>query len=245
MFGGNWKVKMWKYSSYLLASLAIVLLLSSCVGRLGEVKARLGEEFSLHIGEIIVLTGEDLRIKFVEVSEDSRCPKDVTCIWEGRVIVVVEISKDGSPQQLKLSQPGLTDEPAREIYKGYELTYEVEPYPEKVAMEIAADEYRLLLVVSSVPKPLQTESDFTGWITEIHPIGEKDTLGQILVEDQSDKLVDKYMVTIKDETLTLKQDGENHRQVHFEALGTRQQVQIWFSRPVMEPFPMQAIHSRL
>jgi len=58
------------------------------------------------------------------------------------------------------------------------------------------------------PEALETEPDFTGWVTEIHPIGNKGTLGQILVESHADKIVDKYMVTIKDETLILQQDGE-------------------------------------
>ena len=83
------------------------------------------------------------------------------------------------------------------------------------------------------------EADFTGFITEIHPIEKKDTLGQILVESQAEKLVDKYMVTIKDETLIFKQEGEERSQVTFEALETKQQVQIWFSGPIMESFPMQ------
>jgi hypothetical protein len=141
-----------KYSLYLLASLGIVLLLSSCIGSVEEDKVRLGEEFSLSICQGVVINGEDLHIKFVEVSEDSRCPKDVTCIWEGRVTAVVEISTDDSSQQLKLSQPGLTDAPAREMYKGYGLTYRVEPYPEKAEVEIATDEYRLLLTVSATSK---------------------------------------------------------------------------------------------
>ena len=89
------------------------------------------------------------------------------------------------------------------------------------------------------PKALETEADFIGFITEIHSIGEKGTLGQILVESHADKLVDKYMVTIKDETLIFKQDGENRRKVTFEALETKQQVQVWFSGPIMESFPMQ------
>ena len=54
-----------------------------------------------------------------------------------------------------------------------------------------------------------------------------------------DKLVDKYMVTIKDETLIFKQDGEKRRQVAFGALETTQRVQIWFSGPILESFPMQ------
>lgn len=137
---------MWKYSFPLLASVAIVLVLGSCADN-GEVKASLGQEFSLSIGQSVVITGEDLEIRFVEVSEDSRCPKDVTCVWEGRVIALVEISVDSSSQQLKLTQPGLTEQYAMETYKDYQLTFKVEPYPEE-GKEIAADEYRLLLIIS-------------------------------------------------------------------------------------------------
>ena len=220
-----------------MASVAIVLVLSSCAGN-GKVKVSLGQEFSLRIGQSVVITGEDLGIKFLEVSEDSRCPKGVTCVWEGRVVALVEISTNGSTQQLELTEPGLTDAPARETFKEYEITYKVEPYPE-VGREISADEYRLLITVSLAPKPLQAAADFTGFITEIQPIGKKGTLGQILVESHADKLVDKYMVTIKDETLIFKKDGDNRRQVAFEALETEQRVQIWFSGPILESFPMQ------
>jgi hypothetical protein len=60
-----------------------------------------------------------------------------------------------------------------------------------------------------------------------------------MVESHADKLIRKYMVTIKDETLIFKQDGGNRRQVDFKALETRQQVQIWFSGPILESFPVQ------
>jgi len=101
-----------------------------------------------------------------------------------------------------------------------------------VLMAVAVD-------CSSTAKPLETEADFTGFITEIHPIGEKGILGQILVESHADKLVDKYMVTIKDETQIYEQDGDELRQAAFDALETKQRVQIWFSGPIMESFPMQ------
>jgi len=84
-----------------------------------------------------------------------------------------------------------------------------------------------------------TEADFTGWVTEIHSIGNKGTLGQILVEAPADNFIDKYVVTIKDETLILQQDGEKRSQATFEALEITQQVQIWFSGPIMESFPGQ------
>ncbi|MFC1938475.1 hypothetical protein ACFLVS_01275 [Chloroflexota bacterium] len=182
----------------LLFLFIIGLSLSSCVG---GAKARLGEEFILPVGQSVVITGEDIGIKFIEVSEDSRCAKGVTCVWEGRVTALAEISTDESTQQLELTEPGLTDAPSRVIFQEYEITYKVEPYPE-VGKEILPDEYRLVTTVSLVPKPLQTKAHFTGFITEIHPVGKEDVIGQVLVE--SDKLGDKYMVTIKDEALIFR-----------------------------------------
>ncbi|MFC1964212.1 DUF3221 domain-containing protein [Chloroflexota bacterium] len=222
----------------LLFIFIIGLSLNSCAGGTSGADARLGEEFSLSSGQSVVIAGEDLGIKFVEVSEDSRCPNGATCVWEGRVTALVEISTEGFAQQLELAEPGLTSAPAREIFKDYEMIYKVEPYPE-VGKEISADEYRLLITVSLAPKPLQTEADFTGFITEINPIGKEGTLGQILVESHTDKLVNKYMVSIKDETLIFRQAGENRDKVALKTLETKQRVQIWFSGPIMESFPMQ------
>ncbi len=92
---------------------------------------------------------------------------------------------------------------------------------------------------ASPAKPLDTEADFTGFITEIHPVGEKGVIGRILVESHADKLVNKYMVTIKGETLIFRLDVEDYRQVNFKSLKTRQWVQIWSTGPIMESFPMQ------
>ena len=136
-----------KYGLYLLACVATLLLLGGCVVTSGEIKVSPGRELSLSIGQSAVISGENLEIKFKEVVEDSRCPKGATCIWEGRVSAIVEITENGSPYQIVLTQPGLTDEYAEETYKEYQLTFKVEPYPE-VDKEIAADEYRLLLIVS-------------------------------------------------------------------------------------------------
>lgn len=105
-------------------------------------------------------------------------------------------------------------------------------------LRVLADVERVATQLSK-DKALETTADFTGFITEIHPVGKEDTLGQILVESHADKLVDKYMLTIKDETLIFEQDGENRRKVAFAALETQQRVQIWFSGPIMESFPMQ------
>ncbi len=49
------------------------------------------------IGETVVLKG--VSIKFLEVLEDSRCPKGVNCIWAGRARVKVEVTSKGKKEE--------------------------------------------------------------------------------------------------------------------------------------------------
>jgi hypothetical protein len=107
----------------------------------------LGQEFSLAVGQGALITEEGLKIKFVEVVEDSRCPRDVTCVWEGKVDVTIELTDGGSSYQLTLSQPGLSDQYSSETYKGYEFGFNVTPYPE-AGRQISPDEYRLSLIIN-------------------------------------------------------------------------------------------------
>ncbi|MCZ6595281.1 MAG: hypothetical protein O6943_10275 [Bacteroidetes bacterium] len=54
------------------------------------------------LGETV--TAGNVILKFVEVLEDSRCPKDVVCIWEGRAKVKVVISGESiSLKELELT----------------------------------------------------------------------------------------------------------------------------------------------
>ena len=100
-----------------------------------------------------------------------------------------------------------------------------------------------LVVVSvdctSAIRPMETEADFIGFITEIHSDGEGDVLGQVFVESHADKIVTKYVITVKDETLIFQQDGDNLRKTAFKALENKQWVKIWFAGPIMESWPMQ------
>ena len=116
-------------------------------GSTSQVKARLGEAFLLPIGQTASITGENLRITFDDVTEDSRCPKNVTCIWEGRVTCVVRLTHGDSAHTMILTEYGLADQDAKEHYKEYQLAFHVQPYPEE-PVPIPKNEYQLLLVVS-------------------------------------------------------------------------------------------------
>lgn len=131
---------------YLLASLAIVLVLGSCARETEEVRGSLGQESSVRVGQSVTIDGEELQIRFVEVVEDSRCPRDVNCVWEGKVSCIVEITHRGSLHRVVLIQPGLTSQPSSEPFREYQMSFHVEPYPE-ADREIPQDEYRLLLTV--------------------------------------------------------------------------------------------------
>jgi hypothetical protein len=142
---------MWKRSLYLVAFLAIVLTTCGCGGGPSDVQGRLNEEFSLSMGQRALIAAENLEIRFEEVIEDSRCPRDVTCMWTGRVTCVIELMYAGSSNRMALTEPGLTDEYSKERYEGYELTFHVTPYPE-AGKKIPTDAYRLHLIVSKLPK---------------------------------------------------------------------------------------------
>ena len=60
-----------------LAALSLALLLTlACMS--GKQVVGLGQEFQLIPGQPVSITGQDISIEFVRVTEDSRCPTGVT-----------------------------------------------------------------------------------------------------------------------------------------------------------------------
>jgi len=61
------------------------------------------------LGEAVEQNG--ITVKFDDVITDSRCPKNVTCIWAGEVVVLVTLYNDGK----KLEQKKLTLSPTSQL----------------------------------------------------------------------------------------------------------------------------------
>jgi len=136
-------------------SLSIILLLglfflAGCSAETEAVKANLGQEFSLSLGQTTVIEGEELELKFLEVISDSRCAKDVTCIWQGQASCLVEITYFESLHRVTLTQPGLTAEPSEIDFKEFNISFSLTPYPE-AGKEIKEGDYRLQLVITKPP----------------------------------------------------------------------------------------------
>jgi hypothetical protein len=135
-----------RISFVLICFLFILPFLTACAGAPGEVEARLGQEFSLPIGQEAGITGENLRISFEDVIEDSRCPLDVNCIWEGRASIQVQLTYFDTTYSVILNEPGLTDH-AEDSFRDYSLSFHLEPYPGE-AENISREDYFLRLTVS-------------------------------------------------------------------------------------------------
>jgi hypothetical protein len=57
----------------------------------------LNEPFTLTGGQEGPIAAEDLRVRFAEVLEDSRCPTQVECFWTGQARIAVTVAPPGSP----------------------------------------------------------------------------------------------------------------------------------------------------
>ncbi|MDO8473111.1 MAG: hypothetical protein Q7T05_04760, partial [Dehalococcoidia bacterium] len=105
----------------------------------------LGQQFELIPGQIASITGESLKVRFVEIVADSRCPTGVQCIWAGEVSCLVEIDYSGTTSRIVLTQGG--SGPATTGFNKYEIAFGVQPYPE-AGKQIDKAAYRLQLTIS-------------------------------------------------------------------------------------------------
>jgi hypothetical protein len=85
-------------------------------------------EVVLEYGDDIRLEGSVLRLSFGEVLEDSRCPVDVTCVWEGNGKVVIGIAAGMGPTHALILNTSL--EPRSVVWSGIRVTLlELTPAP--------------------------------------------------------------------------------------------------------------------
>jgi hypothetical protein len=79
------------------------LLLFCCLAACGGSPAstapaplELDVEGTLAAGATVPVKGTDMQVTFVAVTEDSRCPKDVSCVWAGEVKVKLAVKLGSS-----------------------------------------------------------------------------------------------------------------------------------------------------
>lgn len=90
----------------------------------------------------------DLRVSFLQVAEDSRCPASVACVWQGNGAVRLEITTGNGAQSATLNTASGTNFPRDATVAGYTFTL-VELSPQRQTTDpIAADQYRATIRVT-------------------------------------------------------------------------------------------------
>jgi len=96
--------------------------------------AEMDELFTLELGASTVVDG--LVVRFDHITEDSRCPADVDCVWEGRATISLSLIAGDTVDGVQLSIPGFVDadsepQPLQSaVVNGYTFTIlQLDPYP--------------------------------------------------------------------------------------------------------------------
>jgi|GEM_PF-402835 len=88
--------------------------------------------FKLSVNQTAYLSPADIIFRFVNVTEDSRCPSDVQCIWAGQVSILVEYSRASTGEELGsfTLTLGSSNVNASAAIEGYLVKLaRVDPYP--------------------------------------------------------------------------------------------------------------------
>jgi hypothetical protein len=63
-------------------------------------------DFDVPVGGMMRVGGTPLTIRFDTVSEDSRCPTDAQCVWEGNATIRLTADSAGKPHTVELRTSG-------------------------------------------------------------------------------------------------------------------------------------------
>jgi len=114
------------------------------------VPAQDGPNVQVRNGQEKAVSNAGITIRFLEVTEDSRCPSDVNCVWAGVARVRLKISKDGVADREFEVNTNQGDKPA--IYGGWSIRLKkLDPYPSSKST-IKASDYVATFSIDKCPE---------------------------------------------------------------------------------------------
>jgi len=91
----------------LLALIAILSIGATTIASANRPETFKAETFALRYGNQKTIARGELRIRFVTVMEDSRCPVGVNCVWAGNAKIQVRVSdRRGHSKMIELNTNG-------------------------------------------------------------------------------------------------------------------------------------------
>ena len=99
-----------------MRGLVASLLFMLAVGVMPTMAARQTESLKVQIHMEKRAPESKLSVRFVELVEDSRCPRDVNCVWAGNAKIKVRVTKNGRSHELTLDTNGQKQSAVAEGY---------------------------------------------------------------------------------------------------------------------------------
>ncbi len=114
-----------------------------------DIMVTLDRPFDIKPGQVAFVDAQGYKIEFVEVKEDSRCPANVVCVWQGRAVIVIHVTRPGEDLGLhELVLEGGREDVASVKVGGYSIKITaLKPYPMSET-PTPRTEYTATLVVS-------------------------------------------------------------------------------------------------
>jgi len=128
-----------------LCLLSIVFAGALMGGRADE-EACGSQSLDLRSGQDVSVAEQKLKIKFIGVREDSRCPVGVNCIWAGNARIALKLA-GGKGEAIEI-ELNTTTEPREASYEGYTVKLmNLAPRPVE-GQKLDADDYVATLIVT-------------------------------------------------------------------------------------------------
>ncbi|HKP39800.1 hypothetical protein [Mycobacterium sp.] len=142
--------KQWMWAFVALFGLALMGCHTGREARADTPGFNLNEAFTLGGGQEAVNANENLRLRFDQVLEDSRCPARVACFWTGQARIAVDVQPNGGgPETVTFNTnpaPGQTVNVV--AIGGYNIELQsLDPYPQSPEDPIPFEDYRATLLV--------------------------------------------------------------------------------------------------
>ena len=118
-----------------------------------ETTVTLGNDFTLGVGQTAALDQDVMKITFVRVDSDSRCPPDpnVQCIWAGEVQLTIKVEMASITANFSLTLNGGSGLSEPMNLNGYLITLKaVEPKP-AVGKQVEPSTYQATFIVEKAP----------------------------------------------------------------------------------------------
>ena len=109
----------------------LLLLMSNCKTK-SQTQNSDSKSISIGINKKTTIPNSKISLEFKEIIEDSRCPVDVTCVWEGIAIVNIDATNGNQKTNFQISNQNMEERNIKNSVSvsGYKITWiQLKPQP--------------------------------------------------------------------------------------------------------------------